>query len=78
MSVKGGVYAITGAASGIGAATARTLARKGAAALILGDLDLDNLQKVASECEISFLPFPSEWASKTHIHHLSSQAKPWK
>jgi NAD(P)-dependent dehydrogenase (short-subunit alcohol dehydrogenase family) len=60
MSVKGRVYAITGAASGIGAATAKTLARKGAAALIIGDLDLDNLKKVAGECKSSLLPFISE------------------
>lgn len=48
---------ITGAASGIGAAAARLLASRGAARLILSDLDEDRLQQVSASltCETSLL-----------------------
>ncbi len=48
---------ITGAASGIGSAAARLLASRGAARLILSDLDEDRLQQVSASltCETSSL-----------------------
>jgi 2-keto-3-deoxy-L-fuconate dehydrogenase len=48
---------ITGAASGIGSAAARLLASRGAARLILSDLDQDRLQQVSESlaCETSLL-----------------------
>ncbi|KAH7095689.1 putative short chain dehydrogenase/ reductase [Paraphoma chrysanthemicola] len=51
MSHQGKVYAVTGAASGLGAAIALKLAKSGAGALILADLNLDSLKTVANECE---------------------------
>ena len=51
--MKDSVVLITGAASGIGAATARRLAEDGASRLILADLDSAELDKVAAglDCE---------------------------
>ncbi|KAH7072509.1 putative short chain dehydrogenase/ reductase [Paraphoma chrysanthemicola] len=51
MSHHGKVYAITGAASGMGAAVALKLARSGAGALLLADLNLESLKKIANACE---------------------------
>ncbi|XP_063359973.1 3-oxoacyl-[acyl-carrier-protein] reductase FabG-like [Cydia amplana] len=50
MSFTGKVVIVTGAASGIGAATAKALAREGAK-VVLVDKDADKLQEVAKECE---------------------------
>lgn len=47
-SLSGRVVAITGAGRGIGAATARALARKGARVAI-GDLDLESAERTAAE-----------------------------
>jgi len=52
MHLEGKVVLITGAAAGIGAATARLFARNGAA-LALVDLDEKGLARVASECRAS-------------------------
>jgi meso-butanediol dehydrogenase / (S,S)-butanediol dehydrogenase / diacetyl reductase len=49
MRLAGKVAVITGAASGIGAATARLFAREGAR-LMLGDLDEAGVRRVAEEC----------------------------
>jgi NAD(P)-dependent dehydrogenase (short-subunit alcohol dehydrogenase family) len=49
MKVSGKVVLITGAASGIGAAMARRFLRKGAAGLILGDVQENMLQSLTSE-----------------------------
>lgn len=46
---EGRVICITGAASGIGLATAHLLASRGAKGLSLGDLSLDGLEKVAAD-----------------------------
>ena len=48
MSVLGKVVAITGAAGSLGAALAAAFAEAGAAAVVLGDLDLERLESVAS------------------------------
>jgi NAD(P)-dependent dehydrogenase (short-subunit alcohol dehydrogenase family) len=49
MRLAGKVAVITGAASGIGAASARLFAREGAR-LMLGDLDEAGVRRVAEEC----------------------------
>ena len=48
MSVLGKVVAITGAAGSLGAALAAAFAEAGAGAVVLGDLDLERLESVAS------------------------------
>lgn len=52
MSLAGKVVLITGASSGIGAATAIHLTRLGASLSISGR-NIDNLKKIASQCENS-------------------------
>jgi len=49
-SLAGKVAVITGASSGIGAATAKLFAQRGAS-LVLTGRNRDNLERVASECE---------------------------
>ena len=49
MNLNGKVVIITGAAAGIGAATARLFARRGAN-LVLLDINEDGLLKVEAEC----------------------------
>jgi NAD(P)-dependent dehydrogenase (short-subunit alcohol dehydrogenase family) len=49
MDIKGKVAVVTGAASGIGRATARRFAAEGARAVVLADLDLAKTQAVAKE-----------------------------
>lgn len=50
MQFAGKVVLVTGASSGIGAATAKQFARLGASLALTGR-NLDNLNKVASECD---------------------------
>ena len=50
MSFREKVIAVTGAAAGIGAATATLLAERGASSLALCDVNLDGLEKVAQSC----------------------------
>lgn len=48
-SVTSKIFAITGGASGIGAATCRLLAKRGAAALCVGDLSVENMKQLERE-----------------------------
>ncbi|XP_063540763.1 3-oxoacyl-[acyl-carrier-protein] reductase FabG-like [Cydia strobilella] len=50
MNFKGKVAIVTGAASGMGAATVKALAREGAKVALV-DKDEENLKKVATQCE---------------------------
>lgn len=64
--LQGKVYAVTGAASGIGAATAERIAQAGAAGILLGDLNVEALEKSAAQCECRPLilenpPNRTEW-----------------
>ena len=49
MQIKGNAALVTGAASGMGKATARFLASRGAKVCLL-DVDLDPIQRIAGEC----------------------------
>ncbi len=60
MELKGKTAVITGAASGIGRATALRFRKEGAAGLVLGDLNLNELKKtsesvegIAVQCDVS-------------------------
>lgn len=53
-SLRGRVYSITGAASGIGRATALKIANSGAAAIALSDVDEKRLEETKALCEWCF------------------------
>lgn len=50
--LKGKVFAVTGAASGIGRCTATRLAELGASGLTLGDVDLNGLVETKEICMV--------------------------
>src|SRR3569832_1122183 len=50
MDIRDKVVVVTGGASGIGAALARRMAAEGARGVVLGDVNLERAQGVASEC----------------------------
>lgn len=50
-SVTSRVFAITGGASGIGAATSRLLAQRGAAVICVGDISSNNLEELKQSIE---------------------------
>ncbi|RYE80174.1 MAG: SDR family NAD(P)-dependent oxidoreductase, partial [Myxococcales bacterium] len=54
-SLRGKVIAITGAARGIGAATAARLVRDGAI-VVIGDLDHEVAEKTAADLGVTALP----------------------
>jgi len=56
MQFKDKVALVTGAASGIGLATVRHLAREGMARLVLVDVDADALARVKVDCEVDLAP----------------------
>lgn len=53
-SLRGRVYSVTGAASGIGRATAIRIANSGAAAVALSDVDEKGLHETKRFCECRF------------------------
>ena len=75
MRFAGKTALVTGAASGIGRATAELLAREGAARLVLVDRDEDGLRQLPFACDVQFLggdvADPEFWASAQvgAIHH---------
>jgi NAD(P)-dependent dehydrogenase (short-subunit alcohol dehydrogenase family) len=56
MSHQGKNYAITGAGSGMGAASAIKAATSGVAGLLLADLNDENLKNTVAECELTLSP----------------------
>jgi NAD(P)-dependent dehydrogenase (short-subunit alcohol dehydrogenase family) len=61
MSHRGKNYAITGAGSGMGAATAIKAAQLGAAGLLLADLHEEGLKKTVAECK--FIRVRKSWTA---------------
>jgi NAD(P)-dependent dehydrogenase (short-subunit alcohol dehydrogenase family) len=54
--IRGKVFAVSGAASGIGRATAVRLAELGASGLALSDVDGDGLEESRQMCKSPSLP----------------------
>jgi len=73
MKVDGKVVAITGAASGIGAALARRFRAEGARGLVLADVARDELEAVASETQA--LAVPCDVAREGDIRALVERAE---
>lgn len=76
-SLRGKVYSVTGAASGIGRATALKIANSGAAAIALADVDEKGLQETESLCKCCFVGHTSILPG--HIGHCRMQNAntPW-
>lgn len=68
-SLRGKVYSVTGAASGIGRATALKIAKSGAAAVALSDVDEKGLQETKRLCECRFASHASMLSG--HIGHCT-------
>ncbi len=73
MELKGKVAVVTGAASGIGRATALRFAREGAAGLVLGDLNVEALRAVAAE--VKGLGVPCDVGKEADIGRLVAEAE---
>lgn len=69
---SGGIAIVTGASSGIGAATARLLASRGTRVLATGR-DQDRLAKVAA-CEGDIVPLPCDLSTSEGAHTLVTEA----
>jgi NADP-dependent 3-hydroxy acid dehydrogenase YdfG len=65
---------VTGAASGIGAASARWLATQGVATMVLVDLDAAGLTKLDLPCEV--LPYPGSVADEALWSLIEDEAGP--
>jgi NAD(P)-dependent dehydrogenase (short-subunit alcohol dehydrogenase family) len=73
MKVKGKVTVITGAAGGIGAATARKFAQGGARGVVVADLDRGRLDGVAKE--IGGLAVTCDVTKEADIRRLIKEAE---
>lgn len=73
MRLEDKVVVITGAASGIGAAAARRFAKEGVAGLVLADLDVARLRKVAAE--VNGLALPCDVSKEADIRNVVAQAE---
>ncbi|KAI9368045.1 short chain dehydrogenase/ reductase [Aspergillus egyptiacus] len=74
-----GVALITGAASGIGRATAHTFVREGCTRLVLGDIDTSGLQTVSQELqdlkpELQILTMSVDVTSEEHVEAFVAAA----
>lgn len=73
MRLEDKVVVVTGAASGIGAAAARRFAKEGVAGLVLADLDVARLRKVAAE--VNGLALPCDVSKEADIRKVVAQAE---
>jgi NAD(P)-dependent dehydrogenase (short-subunit alcohol dehydrogenase family) len=73
MRLEDKVVVITGAASGIGRAAARRFAKEGVAGLVLADLDVASLRKVAAE--VNGLALPCDVSKEADIRNVVTQAE---
>jgi NAD(P)-dependent dehydrogenase (short-subunit alcohol dehydrogenase family) len=73
MRLEDKVVVITGAASGIGRAAAQRFAREGVAGLVLADLDVASLRKVAAE--VNGLALPCDVSKEADIRNVVTQAE---
>ena len=80
MNIQGQTALVTGAASGLGEATARELARLGAKVAVL-DINADRAERVAADLAAEDDPAAirrlRQWdTDKSHIHVVTSQVQP--
>jgi NAD(P)-dependent dehydrogenase (short-subunit alcohol dehydrogenase family) len=73
MKVKGKVCVVTGAAGGIGEATARRFAKEGAKGLVVADRDAERLDKVAKE--IGALAVAGDIGQESEVKRLIAEAE---
>jgi len=77
MEISGRNVLVTGAARGIGAATAAMLAERGAARVVIADIDAAALEETASVAAFGPMPAdPAYSASKAGIVNFTESCKP--
>ncbi|MBV6756666.1 SDR family oxidoreductase [Rhodococcus opacus] len=75
MEVANKVAVITGAASGIGAGLAKRFAQEGAAGLVVADLDLDGVRRVADDIGQSAMAIQCDVSREDNIQRLVGAAR---
>jgi NAD(P)-dependent dehydrogenase (short-subunit alcohol dehydrogenase family) len=73
VELRGKIAVITGAASGIGRAAALRFAKEGAAGLVLGDLNLNELNKVSES--VGAIPVQCDVSKEADIQRLVREAE---
>jgi NAD(P)-dependent dehydrogenase (short-subunit alcohol dehydrogenase family) len=73
VDLRGKIAVITGAASGIGRAAALRFAKEGAAGLVLGDLNLNELKKTSEN--VGATPVQCDVSKEADIRRLVSEAE---